>query len=178
VLAKVDGFGEYAWTRANAVPRSVDAIVKKSGNNALPARRYSPSWLRRPTSTRTDVARQRRPAHPTPCFLVHAGQETRGSPGFTRQRPGTFDCNKSNGISVQAKPDHRAVRLTRPAVRPALPPQMGSGRHRSVAVEGAQDHGRRPSRPAVPAPDPMRRRSLPSPSPALHHLAAVRMSFW
>jgi len=123
---------------------SVDAIVKKSGNNALTRRRYSPQLA---STTNFNAERhvghddQRRPsASPTPCFLVNAGQERRGSPRVYPTAPGTFDCNKSERDKRQGQPDHRAVPADRPAVRPAPSPPMGSGRTARVAVEGRPDH--------------------------------------
>lgn len=101
--SKVDGFGEYAWTDAMLFRDSVEAIVKKSGNNAL-TRKALLAQLASTTNFNADgmwgttnVAQR----IPTPCFLVMQVKSAR----FTRvypSAPGTFDCNKSNGINVKA----------------------------------------------------------------------------
>ncbi len=100
---KVDGFGVYAWIDALLFQDSVNAIVKRGGDNAL-TRKALLSQLASTTSFNaggiwgtTNVAQR----IPTPCFMlvqVKNGKFVRVYP----TKPGTFDCNKSNTISVKA----------------------------------------------------------------------------
>jgi hypothetical protein len=100
---KVDGFGEYAWVASLLLRDSVNAIVKKGGNNALTRK----ALLAQLAATSafdaggmwgtTNIGQH----SPTPCFIimqVKNGQFRRVYP----TKPGTFDCTKSNGISVKA----------------------------------------------------------------------------
>ncbi len=101
--SKVDGFGAYAWTDALLLQQSVNAIVKRGGDNAL-TRKALLAQLDTTTSFNangmwgtTNVAQR----VPSPCFLVMQvknGQFTRAYP----KTPGTFDCTRSNAISVKA----------------------------------------------------------------------------
>ncbi len=100
---KVDGFGAYAWIASVLFRDSVNAIVKKGGNNAL-TRKALLAQLTATTSFNADGMwgttniGQR---IPSPCFLVMQvknGQFTRVYP----TKPGTFDCKASNRITEKA----------------------------------------------------------------------------
>jgi hypothetical protein len=101
--SKVDGFGAYSWIASLLLRDSVNAVVKKGGNNAL-TRKALLAQLAATTSfngdgmwTTTNVGQR----IPSPCFLllqVKNGQFTRVYP----TKAGTFDCNRSNAVSVKA----------------------------------------------------------------------------
>ena len=100
---KVDGFGEYAWIASLLFRDSVNAIVKRGGNNAL-TRKALLAQLASTTSFNADGmwGTTNIGQHiPTSCFLimqVKDGQFTRVYP----TTPGTFDCKASNRITITA----------------------------------------------------------------------------
>jgi hypothetical protein len=100
---KVDGFGAYSWIASLLLQDAVNAIVKKGGNNAV-TRKALLAQLAATTSFNADgmwATTNVGQRIPTPCFLlmqVKNGQFARVYP----KAPGTFDCNRSNGISVKA----------------------------------------------------------------------------
>jgi ABC-type branched-subunit amino acid transport system substrate-binding protein len=101
--SQVDQFGAYAWTDAILFQDSINAIVKRGGDNAL-TRKALLAQLASTTSFNaagmwgtTNVGQR----IPSPCFIlmqVKNGQFTRIYP----TKPGTFDCTPSNTITVKA----------------------------------------------------------------------------
>ena len=98
----VDGFGEYAWIGALLFRDSVNAIVKRSGKNAitrqalLEALRSTTDFNAEGMSAPTNIGQR----IPSSCFLVmqvRNGQFTRVYPA----RPATFDCTSSNGRTIK-----------------------------------------------------------------------------
>jgi hypothetical protein len=100
---KVDGFGSYAWIASLLLRDSINAIVKKGGDNAL-TRKALLAQLTATTSFNADgMWGTTNIGHriPSPCFLVMQvknGQFTRVYP----TKPGTFDCKASNNITEKA----------------------------------------------------------------------------
>ena len=100
---KVDGFGEYAWIASLLFRDSVNAIVRRGGNNAL-TRKALLAQLASTTSFNADGmwGTTNIGQHlATSCFLimqVKNGQFARVYP----TAPGTFDCKRSNSITIKA----------------------------------------------------------------------------
>jgi len=98
----VDGFGEYAWIGALLFRESVNAIVKRSGRNAL-TRKALLEALR--SATNFDADGMSAPTNigqriPSACFLlmqVRNGQFARVYPA----KPATFDCTPSNRTTIK-----------------------------------------------------------------------------
>jgi hypothetical protein len=102
--ANADGFSVYGWTATLAFKQAVEAIVKQDGVNGLTRKALLTTGVDGLTSFdaggmigTVDMKNK----VPTPCAAVVQLQKGK----FVRLAPtkkGTFDCSKSNGVTIKA----------------------------------------------------------------------------
>ena len=102
--ANANGFATYGWTATLAFKQAVDAIVKKDGVNGLTRANMLSTGVDGLTSFdaggmigTVDIKNK----VPTTCSMITQLQKGK----FVRLAPtkkGTFDCNKSNKVQIQA----------------------------------------------------------------------------